>query len=130
MFSHVTVGCRDFAQSVVFYDAVLGVLGLTQSLNKPEQGWVGYTTAGTRGPMFLVGKPLDGKAPQPGNGVTIAFSAETRAQVDRFHETVLRAGGIDEGAPGLRAHYHPHYYAAYVRDPDGNKLCCVCHLPA
>ena len=64
-----------------------------------------------------------------GNGVTVAFEAPDRASVDRFHAAGLAQGGTDEGAPGLRPHYHPDYYGAYLRDPDGNKLCCVCHRP-
>ena len=62
-----------------------------------------------------------------GNGVTVAFDAPSRAAVDAFHAAALAAGGSDEGPPGIREHYHPNYYGAYVRDPDGNKLCVVCH---
>jgi catechol 2,3-dioxygenase-like lactoylglutathione lyase family enzyme len=57
----------------------------------------------------------------------VEFEAPTRAAVDAFHAAALAAGASDEGAPGLRPHYHPNYYGAYVRDPDGNKLCAVCH---
>jgi len=74
-------------------------------------------------------RPLDGAAAGAGNGVTVAFAAPTRAAVDAFHAAALAAGASDEGAPGLRPHYHPNYYGAYVRDPDGNKLCAVCHSP-
>ncbi len=129
MFSHMTVGTNDFSRAIRFYDAVLAVLGLTQNFNKPDIGWVGYTAPGTPGPMFLIGKPLNGEPATFGNGMTVAFNAQTRAQVDRFYDAALKAGGTDEGAPGLRVHYHPNCYAAYMRDPDGNKLCCVCHLP-
>jgi predicted lactoylglutathione lyase len=59
----------------------------------------------------------------------VAFGAQSREAVDAFHAAALAAGGSDEGAPGLRAHYHPNYYGAYVRDLDGNKLCAVCHKP-
>ena len=59
----------------------------------------------------------------------VAFLAETRAAVDRAHAVALAHGGRDEGAPGPRPEYHAHYYGAYVRDPDGNKLCFVCHAP-
>ncbi len=130
MFSHVTVGARDFARAGAFYDAVLGTLGLQRAHDYPEHGWAGYQRAGTPGPIFWFGKPYDGQPATAGNGVTVAFNAQTRAQVDAFHKQALAHGGSDEGAPGLRAHYHPNYYGAYVRDPDGNKLCCVCHLPA
>jgi lactoylglutathione lyase len=60
----------------------------------------------------------------------VAFLASSRAQVDRVHTLALSLGGQDEGAPGLRPDYHPHYYGAYFRDPDGNKLCVACHEPA
>lgn len=80
-------------------------------------------------PLFFFGRPLDGHAPEPGNGHTIAFDAQTRAQVDRCHALALQHGGTCEGPPGLRPHYHRDYYGAYFRDPDGNKLCVVCHRP-
>ena len=60
----------------------------------------------------------------------LAFTAENRRQVDAFYRAALEAGGKDNGAPGLRPHYHANYYGAYVRDPEGNKVCIVCHKPA
>jgi len=75
-------------------------------------------------------RPLDQKEASPGNGVTVAFDAPSRAAVDAFHAVALAAGGTDEGPPGVREHYHPNYYGAYVRDPDGNKICVVCHQAA
>jgi catechol 2,3-dioxygenase-like lactoylglutathione lyase family enzyme len=71
--------------------------------------------------------PYNGETATVGNGVHVAFKADNRAAVDAFHAAALAAGGTDEGAPGLRPHYHEHYYGAYVRDPDGNKLQAVCH---
>lgn len=71
--------------------------------------------------------PFNGQPAVPGNGVHIAFKVDSRDLVDAFHRTALEHGGTDEGPPGLRAHYHPNYYGAYVRDPDGNKLQAVCH---
>jgi catechol 2,3-dioxygenase-like lactoylglutathione lyase family enzyme len=76
--------------------------------------------------LFVV-HPFDGKQAVAGNGVHAAFAASSRAVVDQFHALALANGGTDEGAPGLRPHYHPNYYGAYVRDPDGNKLQAVCH---
>jgi len=73
-----------------------------------------------------LGLPADGKAATCGNGTNVALLAETREQVDRFYATALAAGALDEGAPGLRD-VHPHFYAAYIRDPDGHKLVVVCH---
>jgi len=75
-------------------------------------------------------RPLDGAAASAGNGITVAFDAPTRAAVDAFYAAALGRGVRgDEGAPGLRPHYHPNYYGAYVRDPTATKLCAVCHGP-
>ena len=76
---------------------------------------------------FLIGYPFDGNTAAPGNGPMTAFLASTRAIVDQCHAIALAHGGTCEGPPGLRAHYHPHYYGAYFRDPDGNKLAVACH---
>ena len=131
MFSHVTVGTNDFDRALAFYDAVLPTVGLARRFYEPEFGWVGYALPlDGKQAMFFVGLPYDGEAATVGNGVTVAFNADTRAQVDAFHAAALAAGGTDEGEPGLRPHYHPNYYGAYVRDLDGHKLCCVCHAPA
>lgn len=127
MFSHVTVGTADVARATAFYDAVLATLGLARA--KTVKIGAGYAPNGFTGiePPFWVLRPFDRKPPSPGNGAMVAFAAPTRAAVDAFHAAALAAGGRDEGAPGLRAHYHPNYYGAYVRDLDGNKLCAVCH---
>lgn len=127
MYSHVTVGTNDFQRSVSFYDAVLSTLGLKQLYFMPDAGWAGYGTI-MEAPQFAVGRTFDGKPATFGNGVTIGFNAPNRAAVDKFYAAVLANGGSDEGKPGLRD-YHPNYYGTYVRDPEGNKLCCVCHLP-
>ena len=79
--------------------------------------------------VFCVYSPIDGQPASVGNGSLVAFEARTRHQVDRFHALAVQLGGVDEGPPGLRLNYSPTYYGAYVRDLDGNKLCCVCHLP-
>lgn len=129
MYSHITLGTNDIRRAVAFYDAVLAGLGLARQEADMEMGFAGYAAAPEVTPQFWVTAPLDRKPASIGNGVSIAFEAADRAAVDRFHATALAQGGTDEGAPGLR-HYHPDYYGAYVRDPDGNKLCCVCHRPA
>jgi catechol 2,3-dioxygenase-like lactoylglutathione lyase family enzyme len=74
-------------------------------------------------------RPIDGRPAAVGNGGTVAFEAPDRLAADTVHATALAAGGRDEGGPGLRPHYHADFYAAYVRDPDGHKICCVCHRP-
>jgi catechol 2,3-dioxygenase-like lactoylglutathione lyase family enzyme len=126
-FSHVTVGTRDFAAAKRFYDAVLPVLGLAHRFGI-DGAWAAYGK-GPR-PTFHVLLPFNGEPALAGNGVHVAFWAATRAQVDSFHAAALAHGGSDEGGPGLRPHYHANYYGAYVRDPDGNKLQAVCHIPA
>jgi catechol 2,3-dioxygenase-like lactoylglutathione lyase family enzyme len=129
MFSHVTLGTQDIRRAVAFYDAVLGGLGLARQEADLDKGYAGYAAAPETTPQFWVLRPIDGRAASVGNGMTIAFEAADRASVDRFHATALAQGATDEGAPGLRPHYHADYYGAYLRDPDGNKLCCVCHRP-
>lgn len=77
-------------------------------------------------PLLLIGAPYDGQAASPGNGNMVALLAPTREAVDRAHAVALANGGTCDG-PGLRLNYHPDYYGAYFRDPDGNKICVCCH---
>ena len=109
-----------------FYDAVMPVLGF--SLFGEDENEFGFGRKGEPRARFWVTKPFDGKPATIGNGSMVALEAETRAAVDAFHAAALANGGTDEGAPGLRP-YHPHFYACYVRDPDGNKLSAVCEKP-
>ena len=123
MFSHITLGTNDLDRARDFYAPVMATLGLTAPFAMP-----GALVFGTiDGPKLFVVAPFDGQPATVGNGSHAAIVAPSRAAVDRFHATALGHGGRDEGQPGLRPHYHPHYYAAYVRDPDGNKLQAVCH---
>ncbi|MBR2814953.1 MAG: VOC family protein [Reyranella sp.] len=124
MFSHVTIGSNDLTKAKPFYDTLLKPLGLVRHLEFPTG--LGYGRAGGR-PQFWVVSPLDQKAATVGNGITIGLEAETRDAVDAAHKAGMAAGAKDEGAPGLRPHYHPDYYGAYLRDLDGNKICVVCH---
>lgn len=126
MFSHVTVGCSDFERAMRFYEPILAALGLKLRFRETDT-WAGWQPDEGGRPLFIVLKPLDGAAATVGNGGMIAFQAADRARVDTCHALALANGGSDEGAPGLRPHYHDAYYGAYVRDPDGNKLCIVCH---
>jgi len=127
VFSHITVGAADIERAARFYDPVLATLGLNRV--KTFKIAIAYAPQGFSGiePPFWVLRPHDRKPQHPGNGNMVAFNAKTRADVDAFHGVALKAGGSDEGAPGLRPHYHPNYYGAYVRDLDGNKLGVVCH---
>jgi len=123
MFSHVTVGSNDFARSLKFYDAVMQTLGHSQMFSMEGAAAYGEPT----GPKTWVLFPFDKAKAVPGNGMHVAYAAQTRAEVDAFFKAALENGGTSEGEPGLRDYYHPNYYGAYVRDPDGNKLQAVCH---
>ena len=123
MFSHVTLGTNDYAKAEKFYDAVMAALG--HPVMFKADGWGAYGTE--TGPKVFIVPPFDRKPARAGNGVHVAFLAQDRATVDAFHAAALANGGMDEGAPGPRPHYHKNYYGAYVRDPDGNKLQTVCH---
>ncbi len=123
MFSHVTIGSKDPNKASAFYDAVLATLDI-----KPLFSGDGVVAYGElTGPKTFILKPFNGKEHVPGNGGHVAYLAKTRSQVDAFYKAALEHGGSDEGAPGLRPHYHANYYGAYVRDPEGNKLQAVCH---
>jgi catechol 2,3-dioxygenase-like lactoylglutathione lyase family enzyme len=123
MFSHVTLGSNDLDRARSFYAPVMATLGLTEPFQAP--GMIVYGDL-TGAKLFIV-PPFDGREATNGNGTHVALLAASRAAVDAFHAAALANGGADEGAPGLRPHYHPNYYGADVRDPDGNKLQAVCH---
>jgi lactoylglutathione lyase len=106
---------------------VTAALGLAPRFIQPERFWAGWQKPGQSRPLLLVERPFDGGPAAPGNGQMTALMAPDRAAVDRAYQAALAAGGRDEGAPGLRPQYHAHYYGAYFRDPEGNKLCVVCH---
>lgn len=117
VFSHTTVGASDLPTSVKFYDAALAALGIK------NMGPFGETIMlyGKDKPALLVMRPGNGEAPSS-NGVTMGFAASTPAEVDAFHAAGLANGGTCEGEPGPRGHL-PGAYAAYLRDPAGNKVC-------
>lgn len=117
LFSHVFIGAADVQESAEFYDAALDALGI-QNLGPFGNDWVLY---GRDKPAFIIARPGNGEAPSS-NGVTVGFAATTTAEVDAFHAAGLSAGGADEGQPGSRDHL-PGAYAAYLRDPAGNKVC-------
>jgi catechol 2,3-dioxygenase-like lactoylglutathione lyase family enzyme len=127
MFSHIHVGTNDFDRAVRFYSAVLSILGLELFINDPTHPWAAWRKPGSHRPLFIIGGPFDGQPATPGNGQMTAFLANDQATVERCYEMALTHGARDEGKPGLRPHYHAHYYGAYFRDLDGNKLCVACH---
>lgn len=127
MIDHIGIGVRDFGASRRFYDAALAPLGISVIMEvTPEQtgGYHGLGYGAGEHPFFWVGN--DGPR---GAGIHVAFTAESRAAVDAFYVAAMAAGGTDHGALGLRLHYHPSYYAAFVLDPDGINVEAVCHKP-
>ena len=122
MIHHVSFGTSDIARSRAFYDPVLALLGLR--LIKQDAAGAHY---GVGDILFSLVTPVDGGPATPGNGAHVAFLARDRGMVQEFHRLALRHGGREDGAPGLRPHYDAHYYGAFVRDPDGNKIEAVTH---
>jgi catechol 2,3-dioxygenase-like lactoylglutathione lyase family enzyme len=120
MISYSTLGTNDMQRSIRFYDAVFALLGAERTTT--SETWTGYGRKGDRGLFFLT-QPFDREPATSGNGVMLAVLAPERAAVDAFHAAALVNGGRCEGPPGVRAGMDPVFYAAYVRDPDGNKLC-------
>jgi catechol 2,3-dioxygenase-like lactoylglutathione lyase family enzyme len=129
MFSHIYVGISDFKRALAFYRAVLTPLGLEERFCEESNSWAGWQTAPGQRPLFIIGKPYDGRAHEVGNGQMTAFLAPSRAVVDEVYAVALRNGGVSEGPPGLRPEYTPTYYGAYFRDTEGNKICVACHSP-
>ena len=120
MIAYVTLGTSDLARAAAFYDRLAAELGIGRFME--TQQFIAWGTP-DGAPGIGLTKPFDGGAPSVGNGTMVALAARDRAQVDRLHAIALAAGGRDEGAPGER---WPGFYAAYFRDPDGNKLnACV-----
>lgn len=120
MIHHVSVGTNDVPRARAFYDAVLPVVGLS-----PMKASDTAADYGSGHLIFSIETPVDGNPATPGNGSHVAFAAEDRAMVDQFHAVALANGGTSDGAPGVRAEYDAHYYGAFVRDPDGNKIEAV-----
>ncbi|MXN48236.1 VOC family protein [Shinella kummerowiae] len=126
MLLYTTVGTNDLARAGRFYDAVLPFLGYRRQKEAP--GEIGYGADADVRCRFWVVEPFNREPATFGNGVTVALVSPTRAAVDAFHAAALAQGGTDEGAPGLRP-FHASFYAAFIRDHDGNKLAAVCEKP-
>jgi catechol 2,3-dioxygenase-like lactoylglutathione lyase family enzyme len=121
MFSHVMVGSNDLERSRVFYDAVLGTLGI-----KPGFQDMNRFFYRARGSLFSFSIPIDGRPATYANGGTIGFAAESPETVDAFHAVGVGAGGSTlEDPPGYRDSDFGKFYLAYLRDPDGNKICAL-----
>ena len=120
MIGYVTIGATDGDASGKFYDAVLGAIGNERKF--ADGGWVGYGPKGSDSNDVFVCPPFDGKPATFGNGMMIAFKANTKADVDVAHKAGLAHGGADEGKPGFRPPEKETWYGAYLRDPTGNKI--------
>ena len=119
MLDHISLRVGDMMRATEFYRAALAPVGYKVAMEFPN--FVGMGDEGM--PDFWI-TPTD----KAGSGTHIAFRTD-RARVDAFHAAALAAGGVDNGAPGVRTDYHPHYYAAFVIDPEGNNIEVVCHDP-
>ena len=121
MFDHVGLNVKDYADSRAFYERALAPLGYSVVLAFDEWKTAGFGTADK--PEFWISER------EPfGTGTHVAFTCGDRATVDAFHKAALDAGGLDNGAPGVREAYHPAYYGAFVHDLDGNNVEAVCHV--
>ncbi len=127
MIDHTGFAVSDYERSKAFYAAALEPLAiaLIMEVTAEQTGHGAHAGFGAEGvPFFWIG---EGEAPK--SAIHIAFTARSRAEVDAFHRAALAAGATDNGPPGLRPHYHPDYYGAFVLDPDGNNIEAVCHAP-
>jgi predicted lactoylglutathione lyase len=124
---HIGLSVSDFAAARAFYAAALRPLGITVQMEVSKEQTGSYEGAGFGAdgkPFFWLGS---GGKIRP--GVHIAFAAKSRDEVDAFYKAAIAAGGKDNGPPGIRAHYHPNYYGAFVVDADGHNVEAVCHAP-
>ncbi len=128
MFDHIGFSTADVPRLRAFYETALAPLGITCLMEVTDAmtgGHGSFLGFGRERPQFWIGS---GAPHTP--GIHLAFAADSRALVDDFYAAALAAGGRDNGPPGLRPHYHPDYYGAFVLDPDGHNVEAVCHGPA
>lgn len=126
MIDHIGIPVADFDAARAFYDKAMAPLGASLLMMVPAE-YTGGAKVGGYGrdrPVFWLSEDTASSESRH-----IAFTARSRAEVDAFYKAALAAGGRDNGAPGLRPHYHPNYYGAFVFDPDGNNVEAVCHNP-
>lgn len=125
MLDHIGFSVSDFSASKAFYVRALAPLDLVlvMEVTQEQTGADAHAGFGRDNRAFF----WIGTGDRPKGGLHVAFSASTRAQVDAFYEAAIAAGGRDNGKPGLRPHYHAHYYGAFVIDGDGNNIEAVCH---
>ena len=127
MLDHIGFSVSNFAKSKAFYQAALQPLGMSLVMEVTAEMTGDFAAAG----FGKDGKPFlwFGESKKPVGHLHIALTG-SRAQVDAFYKAAMAVGGKDNGPPGIRAHYHPNYYGAFVHDPDGHNIEVVCHAPA
>jgi catechol 2,3-dioxygenase-like lactoylglutathione lyase family enzyme len=136
MLDHMTFRVTDIHRAKAFYSAALAPLGYSVAYEGQHGANIlGFSYPdpaepdGKKADVWFIDGPSPYGGPPATAGCHLAWRAESRAQVDAFYRAALAAGGKDNGAPGLRSHYHPHYYGAFVIDPEGNNIEAVCHRP-
>jgi catechol 2,3-dioxygenase-like lactoylglutathione lyase family enzyme len=128
MLDHISITVANVEKAKAFYEAALKPIGVSvvMSVSAEETGSTGFYGFGEgQKPYFWIAEGDKRSGP-----MHIALAADARARVDAFYKAAMAAGAKDNGPPGIRAHYHPNYYGAFVIDPDGHNLEAVCHLPA
>lgn len=125
MFTHMFLGSNDLDRSRSFYSATLGALGLQNVMPADQPRCVFPSAQGS----LIVGAPADGNPATVSNGFTVGFAASDPAAVDAFHAAGVESGGTCDGAPGPRPNAPGNAYGAYLRDPDGHKICAFCQIP-
>jgi lactoylglutathione lyase len=120
---------NDFPGCLAVYSAIMAVMGHELRFSESDRPCAGWQQSGQPRPLVVIAAPQDGRPAAPGNGQMVARLALSRAQVDAAHAACVAAGGTNAGPPGLRHQYHPDFYGAYLRDPDGNKIGLACHAP-
>ncbi len=127
MIDHIGLAVSNMERAKAFYLNALKPLGIgvIMEVSAEETGGDAHAGFGKDNKAFF----WIGTGNKPKGGAHVAFTAQTRPEVDSFYRAALAAGGLDNGAPGLRPYYHKHYYGAFVLDPDGNNIEAVCHRP-
>jgi catechol 2,3-dioxygenase-like lactoylglutathione lyase family enzyme len=128
MLDHVSITVSDISAAERFYDAIMKVLGVVKVGRRED--WLGYGERSRPAyPDRVYISIRKGPKPEEAFGRHWCFKAKWRTQIDAFWDAGIAAGGSDDGAPGVRSNYHTSYYAAFLRDPDGNRIEAVCHQP-
>ena len=127
MFSHIHLGVSDFKSAFAFYSELMPLLDLQLKFCELDKPWAAWQNIYNARPLFIIGKPFNDQPASAGNGVMVAFLADSREMVQQVYAKAIALGATCEGRPNLRPEYHPNYYGAYFRDFDGHKICVCCH---